>query len=97
MGCTRHVVSTKENFIILTPGNFGKIMIADGKKLRSQGLVDINMNTDSQHRVTLKGVLVLYCPDLHSNRKSVKKATENDIRVIIGKKHVRSLKATTQF
>lgn len=94
-GCIRHVVSNKENFINFTPGNVGDIMIADGKKLCSQGLVDIKMNIDTQHRVTLKDVL--YCPDLHSIILSVKKATENNIRVIFEKTHARSLKTTTQY
>lgn len=82
-GCTRHVVSTKENLCNFTPGNFGEITIADVKKLCSYGLGDENINTDSQHCVTLKNVL--YCPDLQTSFLSVKKAKENNIKVIFKK------------
>lgn len=56
-GCTRYEVSHNENFSHFMPGNFGDITIADHKKLCLQGLGSVQINTDSQHSVTIKKVL----------------------------------------
>lgn len=82
-GCASHVVSTKVNFTYFTPGNFGEITIANGKKLKSQCPANVKLKIDTQHYVTLKNVL--YFPDLQSNLLSVNKATENDIEIIFDK------------
>lgn len=58
-------------------------MIANEKKLTLQGIWDIKINTNPSHPVALKDVL--YSTDLQRNLLSVKRATENNFKLIFDK------------
>lgn len=82
-GATSHMVSDKNLFATCDKGDFGKITVANGErvKIEGKGTVRISLQVDGDEMLEVILDDVLYVPSLDTNLVSVKRLTEKGFEV----------------